>query len=91
MVPGMESPALSPELIQSLLESLANWDPRASVPLALSFMEHGDAEALAGFDRLAMASPVAGEMLADRYLSPSPDVEALAKLPEGSLGKEFER
>jgi len=28
-------------------------------------------------------------MLADRYLSPSPDVEALRNLPEGTLGRTF--
>ena len=43
---------LDDKLRDALLESLVNWDPRASVPLALSFMAHGDTEALAGFDRL---------------------------------------
>ena len=48
------------KLRDALLESLASWDPRASVPLVLSFMAHGDAEALAGFDRLMQSSPGAG-------------------------------
>ena len=38
----MKSPELDPELDESLLESLANWDPRASVPLALDYMRLGD-------------------------------------------------
>ncbi|MEE2664168.1 MAG: Coq4 family protein [Myxococcota bacterium] len=87
----MQSPDLDPELVQSLLESLASWDPRASVPLALTYMRVGDEEALAGFDAMALANPVADEMLKDRYLSPTPDVAFLASLPDGTLGKEFER
>jgi ubiquinone biosynthesis protein Coq4 len=87
----MKSSDLHPELVRSLLESLASFDPRASVPLTLSYMEHGDPEALAGFDRMALASPAAEPMLADRFLSPMPDIDALARLPDGTLGKEFER
>lgn len=85
------SPDLHPELVKSLLESLASWDPRASVPLALTYMRLGDEEALKGFDAMALASPIADRMLKGRYLSPTPDVEKLAALPDGSLGKEFER
>ena len=84
-----KSPDLHPELVESLLASLASWDPRASVPLALTYMRVADEEALAGFDAMALADPLAREMLADRYLSPSPDVEYLESLPDGSLGKEF--
>jgi ubiquinone biosynthesis protein Coq4 len=54
-------------------------------------MRSGDEEALEGFDAMALANPVAAEMLKDRYLSPTPDVDQLASLPEGTLGKEFER
>ena len=86
-----KSPDLAPELIQGLLESLASWDPRASVPLTHTFMKHGDETALAGFDSMALANPAAEGMLKDRYLSPTPDVEALKTLPEGSLGREFVR
>jgi len=87
----MKSPELDPELAQSLLESLANWDPRASVPLALDYMRLGDEAALQGFDALALGDPQAQAMLADRYLSPSPDIEKLSGLPDGSLGREFAR
>ena len=87
----MKSPELDPELAQSLLESLANWDPRASVPLALDYMRLGDEAALQGFDALALGDPQAEEMLKDRYLSPSPDIEKLSGLPDGSLGREFAR
>ena len=87
----MNSPDLDPELVKSLLESLASWDPRASVPLALTYMRVGDKEALEGFDALALANPIADEMLKSRYLSPTPDVAYLATLPDGSLGKAFER
>ena len=87
----MNTPKLHPDLVASLLESLGSWDPRASVPLTLEFMEKGSEEALAGFDALALGNPVADEMLADRYLSPTPDPAYLAGLPEGSLGREFER
>jgi ubiquinone biosynthesis protein Coq4 len=52
-------------------------------------MRVADEEALAGFDAMALADPLAREMLADRYLSPSPDVKYLKSLPDGSLGKEF--
>jgi ubiquinone biosynthesis protein Coq4 len=87
----MKSPELDPELAQSLLESLAHWDPRASVPLALDYMRLGDEAALAGFDALALGDPQAEAMLKDRYLSPSPDIEKLSGLPDGSLGREFAR
>ena len=87
----MKSPDLDPELVKSLLESLASWDPRASVPLALTYMRVGDEQALAGFDSMALANPQADDMLKDRYLSPSPDVGYLGALPDGTLGKELER
>ena len=86
-----ESPDLAPELVESLLKSLKSWDPRASVPLALDYMEHGDRDALNGFDALARQAPAADQMLTDRYLSPSPDVEALRALADGTLGREFAR
>lgn len=85
------SPDLDPELVAGLLESLASWDPRASVPLAHTFMRVGDADALKAFDDMALASPTAEGMLTDRYLSPTPDVAYLAGLPDGTLGKEFEQ
>lgn len=85
------SPDLHPELAAGLLESLTSWDPRASVPLALTFMRCGDESALEGFDELALGNPVAREMLEDRYLSPLPDRNHLASLPQGSLGREYER
>ena len=84
-----DSPDLDPKLKDALLTSLASWDPRASVPLALSFMAHGDSEALDGFSRLMQSSPGADSMLEDRYLSPTPDVDALRRCPEGSLGRAF--
>lgn len=87
----MNSPDLDPELVKSLLESLASWDPRASVPLALTYMRVGDEEALGGFDAMALANPIADAMLESRYLSPTPDVAHLAALPDGSLGREFAR
>jgi ubiquinone biosynthesis protein Coq4 len=87
----MNSPELDPELAESLLESLASWDPRASVPLALDFMRLGDEVALQGFDALALGNSNVSEMLADRYLSPTPEVDDLAALPDGTLGREFAR
>ena len=73
----MKSPDLDPELVKILLESLASWDPRASVPLALTYMRVGDEQALEGFDAMALANPVAAEMLKNRYLSATPDVAHL--------------
>ena len=90
-MPHPKSPDLHPELIESLLESLASWDPRASVPLAHTYMRVGDKEALEGFDALSLANPVAQQMLKSRYLSPTPDRSYLESLPDGSLGREFER
>jgi len=87
----VKSPELDPELAESLLESLADWDPRASVPLALDYMRLGDEAALQGFDALALGNPQADAMLKDRYLSPVPDVEELGSLPDGTLGREFVR
>ena len=84
-----DSPDLDPKLKDALLTSLASWDPRASVPLALSFMAQGDSEALDGFSRLMQSSPGADSMLEDRYLSPIPDVDTLRSCPEGSLGRAF--
>ena len=87
----MKSPELDPELAESLLESLASWDPRASVPLALDYMRLGDEAALQGFDALALGNPQAETMLKGRYLSPTPDVEELGSLSDGTLGREFVR
>ena len=87
----MDSPDLDPELVKSLLASLASWDPRAAVPLALTYMRVGDEAALKGFDDLVLSNPIADEMLESRYLSPTPDVAYLATLRDGTLGKEFER
>ena len=84
-----DSPDLDPKLRDALLSSLASWDPRASVPLALSFMEYGDPTALDGFSRLMQSSPGADSMLETRYLSPTPDVDALRHCAEGSLGHAF--
>ncbi|HIF98798.1 MAG TPA: hypothetical protein EYQ54_17570, partial [Myxococcales bacterium] len=39
----------------------------------------------------ARSSPVAEEMLKERYLSPVPDTDYLSSLAEGSLGREFAR
>lgn len=85
----MESPELAPELIEALLESLAEWAPTATVPFAHNFMRNGAPDALAGYDELALANPLAQEMLKQRYLSPIPDLDALAALPDGSLGRAF--
>lgn len=86
----MRSPELSPQMIEGLVETLADWDYRATVAFAHLFMEVGDREAMEGFDRMALAHPLAEKMLADRYLSPVPDLAALAALPEGTLGRAFE-
>lgn len=80
-----DSPDLDPKLRDALLSSLASWDPRASVPLALSLMEHGDPEALEGFSRLVQSSPGADSMLETRYLRPTPDVKVLRQCPEGMV------
>lgn len=85
----MKSPKLDPELRESLLESLQDWVSTASVPLAHTFMRVGDEEARQAYDDLALAHPAANEMLADRYLSPAPDVSYLSGLPEGTLGQAF--
>ena len=86
----MKSTELDPELTQGLLTSLAEWSPFATVPLAHLFMRVGDEDALRGYDEMALANPLAKEMLKDRYLSPIPDLEVLATLPEGALGRAFE-
>jgi len=87
----MRSPKLSPEMTEGLLETLSDWDPRATVDFAHLFMRAGDPEGVAGFDTLALANPAADEMLAERYLSPAPDLDALGALSEGTLGHAFER
>ena len=84
-----KSPDLKPELIAALLESLASWDPRASVPLTLTFMEHADPSALDGFSRLMASSPGADSMLSDRFLSELPDIDMLKRCPSGSLGQAY--
>ena len=87
----MRSPELSPEIMAGLVETLADWDPRATVDFAHLYMQAGDAEGMSGYDELALSNPQAKEMLADRYLSPDADLKALAELPEGTLGHEYER
>ena len=87
----MRSPDLSPEMLDGLRETLADWDYRATVAFAHLFMEIGDREAMQGYDELALGHPVAQELLADRYLAEPPDVEALKALPEDSLGYAFAR
>ena len=86
----MKSPELDPALVSGLLESLAEWSPMATVPLAHLFMKLGDEEALKAYDELGLSNPVSEAMLKERYLSPTPDLEHLASLPEGTLGRAFE-
>ena len=83
------SPDLKPELIKALLESLVSWDPRASVPLTLTFMEHAETSTLDAFSRLMVSSPGADLMLSDRFLSQSPDIDMLQGCPSGSLGRAY--
>lgn len=84
------SSELESELREGLLESLADWSPFASVPLAHLFMQYGDPEARQAYDDMARTHPLAEEMLRDRYLSPPPDLAALAVLEDGTLGRAFE-
>jgi ubiquinone biosynthesis protein Coq4 len=86
----MKSPELHPELTEGLLTSLAEWSPFATVPLAHLFMKLGDEDARRGYDEMVLTHPLAQQMLEERTLSPVPDLEALAALPEGSLGRAFE-
>ena len=86
----MRSPDLSDEMLSGLRETLADWDYRATVAFAHLFMEIGDREALEAYDEMALGTPLAQNMLADRHLSPLPDVETLSTMPEGTLGKAFE-
>lgn len=85
----MQSPDLDPRLAEGLLTSLANWDFTASVPLAHLFMECGDLGAQQQFDDMALNDPIAQQMLNDRYLAPSPDLDYLGSLPQGSLGESY--
>jgi ubiquinone biosynthesis protein COQ4 len=86
----MKSPELDPELVLSLLSALANWEQSETIAFSHDFMRLGDKEALASYDNLALANPVVQEMLEHRYLSPEPDLEYLASLPEETLGNQFE-
>lgn len=88
--PRPPSPSLHPELAETLLESLTQWTVTASVPLAHAFMELGDDQARDAFDRMALDNPVSAGLLEDRYLADTPDLDALAELPDGTLGRAFE-
>lgn len=87
----MRSPDLDPELAKNLLEALAQWDQSETVAFSHLFMKLADPAVLQGYDDLGLANPVVAGMLADRYLSPPPDLAHLASLPAGTLGREFER
>jgi ubiquinone biosynthesis protein Coq4 len=87
----MRSPDLSHEMLDGLRETLADWDYRATVAFAHLFMEIGDTDALEGYDAHTLASPVAQQMLEERYLSPDPDVEWLSSLPENTMGHAYAR
>ena len=73
----MRSPDLSPEMLDGLRETLADWDYRATVAFAHLFMEIGDREAMQAYDEIALGHPVAQDLLADRYLAEAPKVEEL--------------
>jgi len=83
------SPALHPDLAEELLSSLTRWTVDASVPLAHRLMELGDEGALASYDAMALGHPDTAGLLEDRYLSPTPEIEELAVMDEGSLGRAF--
>ena len=87
----MRSPDLDPELEKGLLEALAQWDQSETVAFSHQFMRLAEPDVLKGYDDLGLASPVIARMLADRYLSPPPDLAYLKTLPDGTLGREFER
>ena len=86
----MKSPELNPELVLSLLSALCDWEQSETIAFSHDFMRLGDEEALASYDALALANPVVQGMLDQRYLSPEPDLEYLASLPEDTLGHHFE-
>jgi len=87
----MRSPDLDPELEKGLLEALAEWDQSETIAFSHQFMRLAEPNVLQGYDDLGLASPVIARMLADRYLSPPPDLAHLKTLPDGTLGREFER
>lgn len=86
----MKSPDLDPELSESLLSALSEWDQSQTIAFSHDFMRLGDESALAAYDALGLSNPVVQQLLADRYLSPAPDLEFLASLPEGTLGHAFQ-
>ena len=85
----MKSPELDSELVRSLLSALSDWEQSETIAFSHDFMRLGDEEALASYDAMGLANPVIKGMLRDRYLSPEPDLDYLASLPEGTLGHGF--
>lgn len=87
----MRSPDLSPELLDGLRETLADWDYRATVAFAHLFMKIGDRDAMKAYDEIALSHPVAADLLKERYLAPTPKIAELEALPKESLGYAFAR
>jgi ubiquinone biosynthesis protein Coq4 len=87
----MKFPDLEPELASAMQKAISELDNSASVAFAHLFLKIGDDDALREYDDMTFANPDATAMLGERYLSPPPDLDALAALPEGTLGRAFAR
>ena len=84
-----DSPELSQELADALLLSLRRWRVDASVPLAHTLLKEAEHSTVKAYGDMALANPAASALLAERYLSPVPDMDELGALAPGTLGKEF--
>jgi ubiquinone biosynthesis protein Coq4 len=84
-----DSPELSHTLREELLLSLRRWTVDGSVPLTHEFLRTGDPHTREAYHRIQENNPVAQRLLAERYLAPVPDMDALRAMEEGTLGRAF--
>ncbi len=83
------SPELSATLRDELLLSLRRWTADGSVPLSHEFLRTGDRHARDTYCRVQEQDPVAQQLLEARYLAPTPDMDALRAMDDGTLGRAF--
>ena len=80
---------LHTKLTECLLETLDNYNAGGVIPLAVTFNEYGSEDARKAWKEVLETQPQMKELLEQAQVQPEHNMEELAHLPEGTLGKAY--